>query len=57
MDLIKQDEVIKLKRQVRDHFNKTVHDAITLLKVAEVIDYKNDKLLLTHNNVISGLLE
>jgi hypothetical protein len=33
------DEVLKLKRQVRDWLNKNVHDTATLLQVAEVIKY------------------
>ena len=32
-----EEATIKLKRQIRDHFNKTVHDPATLNKVAEVI--------------------
>ena len=32
-----EEATIKLKRQIRDHFNKKVHDQATLDKVAEVI--------------------
>lgn len=33
-------DTLKYKRQVRDHFNKTVHDEDTIDKVAEVIGYE-----------------
>jgi hypothetical protein len=32
---------VRLKRQIRDHFNKNIHDLTTLLKVAEAIGYIN----------------
>ena len=34
------DKTLKLKRQVRDHYNKKVHDRETLVKVAQVINYE-----------------
>ena len=38
-----EEATIKLKRQIRDHFNKTVHDPATLNKVAEVIKLDANK--------------
>lgn len=32
-------DALKLKRQIRDWYNKHVNDTATLLKVAEVIKY------------------
>jgi hypothetical protein len=37
------DKTLKLKRQVRDHYNKKVHDRDTLVKVAEVIKFQIPK--------------
>lgn len=37
------DSTIKLKRQVRDYFNKNVHDRGLITKVAKLIGYKKEK--------------
>ena len=37
------EAILKLKRQIRDHFNKEVHDHGTLKKVAEVINFNTEK--------------
>ena len=37
-------ELLKLKRQIRDFFNKNVNDKVLLLKVACVIGFKDKKI-------------
>lgn len=36
-------DTLKLKRQIRDWYNKHVNDPATLLKVAEVIKFEGGK--------------
>ena len=42
MDIEKIDteDVLKFKRQIRDYFNKNIHDLIALTLVADTIGYK-----------------
>jgi len=40
---ITTEEIIKYKRQIRDHFNKTVSDKAILDRVAAIISYKRKK--------------
>ena len=37
-----EENTLKLKRQVRDHYNKSVKDKNTIERVAEVIGYGKD---------------
>jgi len=36
------ENTLKLKRQVRDHYNKSVKDVDTIERVAEVIGYRKE---------------
>lgn len=37
-----EDPTLKLKRQVRDHYNKKVHDVETIKRVALIIGYPKE---------------
>jgi hypothetical protein len=34
------EQTLKLKRQVRDHYNKVVSDRSTIIAVAKIINYQ-----------------
>jgi hypothetical protein len=42
MESTMDENTLKLKRQVRDHYNKSVNDEDTIKQVADVIGYERE---------------
>ena len=45
IEKIEVDEALRFKRQIRDYFNKNIHDIIALTLVANTMGYKRKKVV------------
>ena len=45
IEKIDTEDVLKFKRQIRDYFNKNIHDLIALTMVADTIGYKRKEVV------------